>query len=73
MTAPIDLSKLRINRDAPSAPVRKALRRNAIMFGVAVVVIAAVGIRPESRAVPVVQVVTAAATTGAGTATAGAT
>jgi RND family efflux transporter MFP subunit len=73
MSAPVDLSKLRINRDAPSAPVRKALRRNVILFGVALVVIAAVAFVLQSRAVPVVQVVTAAASTSTGTTAAGAT
>jgi RND family efflux transporter MFP subunit len=61
MTAPADLSRLRINRDAPPPPVRQALRRNLIFFGVALVVIVAAAFTVKSRAVPVVQVVTAAA------------
>jgi RND family efflux transporter MFP subunit len=73
MSAPVDLSKLRIDRDAPSAPVRKALRRNLIIFGVALVIIAGVAFALEARAVPVVHVVTAAASTSGATAAGGAT
>ena len=39
MAAPADLSKLRINRDPAPSPVRKALRRNLVIFGVALVVV----------------------------------
>jgi HlyD family secretion protein len=39
-TAKHDLSKLRIDRDGPPAPVRRALRRNAIFAAVVAVVIA---------------------------------
>ncbi len=66
MAAPADLSKLRINRDAPPAPVRKALTRNLLIFGVALVVVAATAFIVRVRAVPTVQVVTATAATGAG-------
>jgi HlyD family secretion protein len=65
MAAPADLSKLRIDRAAPPAPVRSALRRNLILFGAAVVVVAATFFMLKSRAVPVVQVATASAN-GAG-------
>ena len=65
MTHPADLSKLRINRDAPSAPERKALGRNVILFVIAVVVVAAALLLLRSRNLPVVQVITAnAGTTG---------
>ena len=37
MTTPADLSKLRINRDAPSAPEKRALTRNLILFVVALI------------------------------------
>jgi HlyD family secretion protein len=66
MTAPADLSKLRINRDAPSAPEKKALTRNLILFVIAVVVVAATVMAFRARAVPEVQVVAVSAATGAG-------
>ena len=59
MAAPADLSKLRIDRDAPSAPVRKALGRSLAIFGAALVIVAATTIVLRARAVPTVQVVTA--------------
>ena len=66
MAAPADLSKLRIDRGAPSAPVKRALRRNLAIFGGAVVVVALTAIVLRARAVPTVQVVTATASgTGA--------
>jgi RND family efflux transporter MFP subunit len=71
MTAPPDLSRLRINRDAPPAPVRKALGRNVAIFGAALVVIAATTFGFRARAVPTVQVVTAAASGTAGGSSAG--
>jgi RND family efflux transporter MFP subunit len=61
MAAPADLSKLRINRDAPPTPVRKALNRNLVFFGVALVLVAATVFVLRARAVPTVQVVTATA------------
>ena len=66
MAAPADLSKLRIDRDAPAAPVRRALVRNLLIFAIAVAVIAVVVIVMRSRAVPTVQVITASAGTGSG-------
>ena len=68
MAAPADLSKLRIDRAAPPEPVRSALRRNLILFGAAVVVLAGTYVVLQSRAVPVVQVATASV---GGTGTAG--
>ncbi|HEV7703395.1 MAG TPA: efflux RND transporter periplasmic adaptor subunit [Gemmatimonadaceae bacterium] len=73
MSSPADLSKLRINRDAPAAPVRKALGRNLIIFVVAIAVIAAAILALKMRAVPTVQVITAAATGTTGSASGGAT
>lgn len=65
MSTPADLSKLRINRDAPSAPVRKALGRNLVIFAVAVVVIAVTAFALKLRTVPTVKVVTATANNAA--------
>jgi RND family efflux transporter MFP subunit len=73
MAAPADLSKLRINRDAPPAPVQSALRRNLILFGAALVVVAVTGYLLKSRAVPVVQVATATVGGGGGSSGGGAT
>ena len=47
MSSPADLSKLRINRDAPAAPVRKALGRNLVIFVVALAVVAAAIVRAQ--------------------------
>jgi RND family efflux transporter MFP subunit len=74
MAAPADLSKLRIDRGAPPAPVKRALGRNLILFGVAALVVAVVMIVLRARAVPTVQVATASASGSGGTgAAAGAT
>jgi RND family efflux transporter MFP subunit len=73
MAAPADLSKLRINRDAPPAPVRRALGRNVIIFGAALVVIAATAFTIRTRSVPLVTVVTATASGSGGVLAAGAT
>lgn len=73
MTAPADLSKLRINRDAAPAPVRKAFARNLVIFGVAFVVVAATAFTMKARAVPTVQVVTATLNGTSGSPAAGAT
>jgi len=73
MSSPADLSKLRINRDAPAAPVRTALRRKLILFAVAIVIIAAAMLALRMRAVPTVQVTTATATGTTGSASGGAT
>jgi HlyD family secretion protein len=73
MAAPADLSKLRINRDAPPASVRRALGRNLVIFGAALVVIAATTLAMKARAVPTVEVVTATAGGGSGAPAGGAT
>jgi RND family efflux transporter MFP subunit len=73
MAAPADLSKLRIDRGAPPAPVKRALGRNLIIFAVAVVVVAVTMIVLRARAVPIAQVATAAASGGAAGGAAGAT
>ena len=73
MTAPPDLSKLRIDRDAPPAPVRRAFGRNVAIFGIAFIVIAATAFTMKSRAVPTVQVVTATAGAMGGALAGGAT
>ena len=66
MAAPADLSKLRIDREPPAAPVKRALVRNLVLFAVAVAVIAGVLLVLRARAIPSVQVVTAAAGSGSG-------
>ncbi len=71
MTVPADLSKLRINRDAPTPPERKALIRNLIFFGAAVVIIIAAVMFMRSRSAPVVQVVTAQATSSSASSASG--
>ncbi len=66
MAAPADLSRLRINRDAPPPAVRKALWRNAFILLFAVAVLAGGYFYLRARATPVVQVaaVTSSATGG---------
>jgi RND family efflux transporter MFP subunit len=73
MTAspPPDLSKLRINRDAAPPPVRRALRRNLILFGAAIVLLAGTAFTLKARSVPIVQVATATASGSGGGALAG--
>src|SRR5258707_6688179 len=66
MTAPADLSRLRINRDSPTSPERRALGRNLILFAVAVIVIAVGFFIVRARNVPTVQVVTASTTADGG-------
>ncbi len=73
MTAPADLSKLRINRDSPSAPERKALTRNLLLFVVAIIVVVAVIMFMRARNVPLAQVVTVSASSSASGPAAGAT
>ena len=73
MSSPADLSKLRINRDAPAAPLRKALARNLIIFAGAVAVIALAAFVLKARAVPTVQVTTATTTGATGSTSVGAT
>lgn len=66
MAAPSDLSKLRIDRDAQSAPVRKALVRNLVLFVVAIILAAAIVMIVRARAIPSVQVLTANVDAGGG-------
>ncbi|HEX7837611.1 MAG TPA: efflux RND transporter periplasmic adaptor subunit, partial [Kofleriaceae bacterium] len=66
MSAPADLSKLRIDRSAPPAPVRRALGRNIAIFVVAAVIVAVTAIVLRARSVPLVQVATATVSSGAG-------
>jgi RND family efflux transporter MFP subunit len=74
MTAPADLSKLRINRDAPSQPERRALSRNLVIFGVAIVIVGGTLAFLKFRSAPLVQVITASTTSSGGsTSTAGTT
>jgi RND family efflux transporter MFP subunit len=73
MAAPADLSKLRIDRGAPPAPVKRALGRNLIIFAAAVLVVAVTMILLRARSVPVVQVATATASGAGGGGTGGAT
>ncbi len=58
MTAPADLSKLRINRDAPPPAVRGAVVRNLILLIVTSILVAAGWWYMQQRAIPLVQVVT---------------
>lgn len=64
MSAPADLSKLRIDRSATPAPVRRALGRNVAIFVVAAVIVAITVIVLRTRSVPIVQVATASVSTG---------
>jgi RND family efflux transporter MFP subunit len=74
MSAPADLSKLRIDRSATPAPVRRALGRNIAIFVVGAVIVAVTVIVLRTRSVPVVQVATASVSAGTrGGGTAGAT
>ncbi|PYP76398.1 MAG: efflux RND transporter periplasmic adaptor subunit [Gemmatimonadetes bacterium] len=75
MAAPADLSKLRIDRGAAPAPVKRALGRNLIIFAAAVLVVAVTMVVLRARAVPMVQVATASASGagGSGSGTSGAT
>lgn len=71
MPVPADLSKLRIDRDPPAEPVRKALVRNLLLLVAAVVVVgAAVGI-VRTRAAVAIQVITVGTGSGGGTPTDG--
>ena len=65
-----DLSKLRINRDVPPPAVRKAVKRNLVLLGVAALLLAAGALVVRRGAVPTVQTVTV--TASGGTAAAGA-
>ncbi len=64
MTAP-DLSKLRIDRDAPPKGVSRALKRNAVLAGIALAIIAALVLWLRRGSVIPVQTVVAAASGGA--------
>src|SRR5947209_7935133 len=68
MAAPADLSKLRIDRSAPPAPVRRALGRNIAIFAIAIVIVVVTFIVLRTRSVPTVQVAVASvsSTGGAG-------
>jgi HlyD family secretion protein len=58
-----DLSKLRIDRDGPPPPVRRALKRNAIFAGAVFAIIAAALVVMRSRSAPPVQTIVVAANT----------
>ncbi len=58
---PADLSRLRIDRDAPPAGVKYALIRNLVLLLITAALIAAVVMYLRERAVPVVQVATVGA------------
>ncbi len=75
MSSPLpDLSKLRIDRDAPSAPVRRAVKRNAIFAGlVLATLLVALFVVRRGSAVPVQTVVVAASTDPVGGGGGGAT
>ena len=73
MSAPADLSRLRIDRDEPSAPSRTAFVRNVVLFLVALAVIAAAVLTLRARAVPTVKVLVVTASTGGGSRQGGAT
>ncbi len=64
MTQPADLSKLRINRDAPPPGVQSAVLRNLILLVVVAVLIAGGVWYMRARSVPVVQVATVGAPVG---------
>src|SRR6476659_5690026 len=71
MSAPADLSKLRIDRSAAPPPVRRALGRNIAIFVVAAVIVAVSAIVLRTRSAPLVQVATASVSTGTGGGSAG--
>jgi RND family efflux transporter MFP subunit len=73
MAAPADLSKLRIDRDARAAPVRKAFVRNLGLFVAALAAVAATVMMVRARSVPTVRVSTATASSGSGAPAGGAT
>ncbi len=65
-SAPADLARLRINRDAPPPGVRSALIRNLILLFTAAALIAVALWYLRERSVPTVQVATVGAPVGAG-------
>lgn len=66
MSAPADLSKLRINRDAPPPAVGKAVVRNLVILGLVAAGIAVALLFLRARSVPVVRVVTVTAASSGG-------
>jgi HlyD family secretion protein len=68
MAAPADLSKLRINRDAPPPAVGRSVVRNLVILLVLLALGAAAWFVVKARSVPVVQVVTVSAGTAGGSA-----
>ena len=64
MTQPADLSRLRINRDAPPPGVQRAVMRNIVMLFIVAALIAGGVWYARARSVPVVQVVTVGAPVG---------
>ena len=74
MSAPADLSKLRIDHDDRSqAPVRQALVRNLILFALAIAIVAIALYVIAARSVPTVQVVIVSASGMSGPQAGGAT
>lgn len=73
MTTPApDLSKLRIDRDTPAPGLRRALVRNLVLAGIAVVVIGGIVVFMRRGGATTVQVAVAAVTDGGSSAGAGA-
>jgi RND family efflux transporter MFP subunit len=66
-----DLSKLRINRDVPPPAVGKAVKRNLLLLGILVAVIAGGVIVVRRGAVQTVQTVTVTASNGSGASSTG--
>ena len=65
-SAPADLARLRINRDAPPPGVRSALIRNLILLLTAAALIAVAVWYMRVRSVPTVQIATVGAPVSAG-------
>lgn len=68
MTQPADLSKLRINRDAPPPGVQRAVLRNLMLLVIVAALVAGGVWYMRGRSVPVVQVATVGAPVGSGSA-----
>ena len=66
MSATPDLSRLRINRDAPPPGVRRAFGRNIVLALLALVIIGVVVVMARGGSVPEVQTVVAAPASGGG-------
>lgn len=73
MSSPADLSKLRIDRNAPSPPERRALWRNLALFIAAIAIVGLTLAFLRGRSAPVIQVVTASAASGQGGSASGST